>query len=471
LVIAGVLIAGACGEPTQPVTLPTCGNGIVDPGETCDGDCVTTCDDAVACTTDRLVGSAAACTAACELAPIEVCADDDGCCAGGCNALTDNDCSPTCGNGQVEDGETCDGASCVSACNDGNACTADTLVGSPSSCSAACSFEPIVACQSGDGCCPAGCNVASDSDCSAFCGDDVLSPGETCDGAACPTACSDGNACTLDVLAGSASSCSAACTFAPVTACSDGDGCCAPGCNANTDDDCSPTCGNDVLEAGEVCDGDCPTTCNDGGACTIDTLVGSAASCSAACSFQPITQCASGDGCCAPGCNANLDTDCSPTCGNGEVEPGEICDGASCPTSCSDGNACTIDILSGDATSCSATCSTQPITQCGAPDGCCPGGCTASTDGDCMPGSSPIGGPCVQPADCASQACAPESNGFPGGYCFGICSTDANCPAGSHCGFGGACVDSCMASTECRAGYGCADLDGDLRRECMPQQP
>ena len=36
----------------------------------------------------------------------------------------------------------------------------------------------------------------------------------------------------------------------------DGDGCCAPGCNATNDSDCTPICGNGVVEAGETCDGD-----------------------------------------------------------------------------------------------------------------------------------------------------------------------------------------------------------------------
>lgn len=36
---------------------------MLDPGETCDGNCPTSCDDANACTTDQLTGSAAQCTA------------------------------------------------------------------------------------------------------------------------------------------------------------------------------------------------------------------------------------------------------------------------------------------------------------------------------------------------------------------------------------------------------------------------
>lgn len=132
---------------------------------------------------------------------------------------------------------------------------------------------------------------------------------EICDGD-CPTSCDDGAACTTDELTGSADECTAACTFAEITSCANGDGCCPAGCDATNDDDCSATCGNGVVEAPEVCDGDCPTSCDDGLACTTDTLVGSADSCSAECSATPITACVHGDGCCAPGCDATDDDDC-----------------------------------------------------------------------------------------------------------------------------------------------------------------
>lgn len=141
------------------------------------------------------------------------------------------------------------------------------------------------------------------------CGDGVVQAPEICDGD-CPTSCDDGAACTTDELTGSADECTAACTFAEITSCANGDGCCPAGCDATNDDDCSATCGNGVVEAPEVCDGDCPTSCDDGLACTTDTLVGSADSCSAECSATPITACVHGDGCCAPGCDATDDDDC-----------------------------------------------------------------------------------------------------------------------------------------------------------------
>src|SRR5690606_13111072 len=106
--------------------------------------------------------------------------------------------------------------------------------------------------------------------------------------------------------------CSAGRSFAATTAGADGDGCCPGGCDATTDDDCSPSCGNGVVEAPETCDGDCPTACDDAMACTTDTLVGDASSCSAECSFVAITACADGDGCCPSECTAFTDDDCTP---------------------------------------------------------------------------------------------------------------------------------------------------------------
>jgi hypothetical protein len=36
---------------------PECGNGIVEPGENCDGNCPTSCDDGDVCTRDMLRGT------------------------------------------------------------------------------------------------------------------------------------------------------------------------------------------------------------------------------------------------------------------------------------------------------------------------------------------------------------------------------------------------------------------------------
>lgn len=88
-------------------------------------------------------------------------------------------------------------------------------------------------------------------------------------------------------------------------------------------------CGNGIVEEGEVCDGSCPISCDDGVDCTRDVLVGSAADCSARCSFTVISTCADGDGCCPEGC-AGADSDCPvpEPCGEGAVVDPCECGGA-----------------------------------------------------------------------------------------------------------------------------------------------
>jgi len=124
-------------------------------------------------------------------------------------------------------------------CDDADACTVDSLTGSAANCNVACSNTAVVSCADGDGCCPAGCDMASDDDCSPLCGNGTIDPGETCDPQSmCPTACDDGDACTTDALTGSAAMCDALCDNAAITACTNDDGCCAAGCDVDSDNDC-----------------------------------------------------------------------------------------------------------------------------------------------------------------------------------------------------------------------------------------
>lgn len=229
-------------------------------------------------------------------------------------------------------------------------------------------------------------------DCTFTCGDGVVGANEACDTAiadgnpgACPTACDDGEACTMDTLQGS--ECTAECVFGDIAACVDDDGCCASTCNATNDNDCSPMCGNGVVEGTEVCDGDCPVMadCADADSCTADVYTGSAGTCDAMCANNPITACVDADGCCPPACDATTDDDCSATCGNGTVEAPELCDG-SCPSlaDCDDGDACTTESLTGSAGNCNAACSYADVTVCDmTSDGCCPSNCNSTNDIDC----------------------------------------------------------------------------------------
>jgi hypothetical protein len=429
----------------------SCGNGTVEPGETCDPpeSCPANCDDGTACTIDTLTGSAANCNAACSHQTITACKADDGCCPPGCNAGSDTECSSSCGNGTVEPGETCDPSdACPTDCNDGNACTIDSMTGNAAYCTAACTHQTITDCQNGDGCCPAGCTAQNDGDCSAHCGNGVLEPGETCDpSSACPTDCSDGNSCTIDTVTGNATSCTAACVHQTITECKSGDHCCPAGCNAREDGDCPAHCNNAELEPGETCDpiSSCPTACNDGNGCTIDTLTGGADNCTASCSYQPITECKSNDGCCPAGCNANRDSDCPAHCNNAELEPGETCDPIStCPTSCSDGNACTIDNATGSADNCTAACSYQPITQCRNNDGCCPSSCTANDDDNC---SATCGNGVIE----TGETCDPAET------CPSSCDDNIGCTLDSLTGSASNCSAACSHQpiSQCKHGDRC----------------
>ncbi len=169
-----------------------------------------------------------------------------------------------CGDGVVEGAETCDGA-CPESCDDGEACTTDTLSGSSATCDALCVHEPIAVCVSGDLCCPGGCDANGDEDCLALCGNGAVEEGEACDGD-CPTECAEEGACVTVSLEGSPETCDAECVSVEILSCSSDDGCCPTGCDANSDTDCPAVCGNGVIEPGEACDGGAepdPALCTD----------------------------------------------------------------------------------------------------------------------------------------------------------------------------------------------------------------
>ncbi|MBA3455888.1 MAG: DUF2271 domain-containing protein [Deltaproteobacteria bacterium] len=98
------------------------------------------------------------------------------------------------------------------------------------------------------------------------CNNAMVDTGETCDGN-CPADCPVAeNACAPIVLTGSAATCNAACVVQAVTTCINGDGCCAPGCGVNQDDDCA---------SGELSQTGCATGSGNGtGALLAFALVG-----------------------------------------------------------------------------------------------------------------------------------------------------------------------------------------------------
>jgi cysteine-rich repeat protein len=203
----------------------------------------------------ELVGEG--CSKECKGTPITVIGEADGCCPTGADATSDSDCAAVCGNGVIEQGETCDPQTSCPVCTVTDRCLAVSTTGSADGCNISCSITVQSTCVNGDGCCPEPCTPENDNDCSSSCGNGTLEGNETCDGSgdnACPTSCDDGDACTTDYQSGSPNHCNVVCTHVPVTAAMSGDGCCPPGASANTDSDCMAECGNGKPEQGEECD-------------------------------------------------------------------------------------------------------------------------------------------------------------------------------------------------------------------------
>jgi hypothetical protein len=447
--------------PTDvPVTEPppACGNGRLDPGETCDpvSACATSCP-AQGCQLRALTG-AGTCQAACVAAGTQTaCMNSDGCCPTGCNAINDSDCAARCGNGVVEPGELCDG-NCPTSCP-AVGCQQRTLQGSAATCDARCvNGATTTTCTPNDSCCPAGCNATNDADCVVRCGNGVVEPGELCDGN-CPTSCA-AVGCQLRVPMGNPAACNVQCVNGSLqTACANGDSCCPSACNSTNDSDCQPVCGNGVVEraAGETCDP--PSACaTQMGACVSDadnvrTSSGSVNACTYVCTTTP-RACGPADGFCPTGCGPTRDVDC-PGCGNGRIEAGETCDvapaGVVCSgINCTDSDSCTADTRTGANASCNVGCTHTPITACTSGDGCCPGGgsgaCNRNNDGDCAAvcgnGVVESGETCDTalanscPTSCPQMACV-----LPALVNRGTCTA--------------ACVDQGNRQTACVDGDGC----------------
>jgi hypothetical protein len=521
----------ACGPKRAPKKIVPCGNGELDTGETCDpnidpgeeGACPVECeppDDP--CAIVSLEGVPGRCNVECVTTQRE-CGADDGCCPSSlCSEAEDADCAvdELCGNGRLDAAEDCDpeiASGLPGACEcpePTDACSTVVLEGDPSSCLLQCRTEPVTACVDGDDCCPSGCDSTSDSDCDSVCGNGLIEENETCDGD-CPATCDDSMACTADTMIGAPGTCDVQCTNDPITDCIDGDGCCLAICDSTEDSDCPENCGNGIVEPPEVCDGDCPVTCDDSMACTADSMSGSPSTCDVECSNVPIDDCIDDDGCCPMICDSTNDNDCSASCGNGIVEPPELCDG-DCPSAatCQPTDECQTATLSGSAANCTAECVRDTIDLCVDGDGWCPTGCTFDTDDDCpctpdtclslgwtcgtvvddgcggggefcgtcgggedcianvCEENLGVGDACATDGDCptAQDVCITEAgDGWNGGYCTRGCTSDADCGLPNHCSVDGFCVRSCQSNADCdRADYGCYDLDRDGIDECGP---
>jgi cysteine-rich repeat protein len=254
------------------------------------------------------------------------------CCSVG---MAREDCQAKCGDGRVAGVERCDTAiaadqpgACPRSCTGSNTCEKHALEGS--ACDAHCVTTAISAVGPEDGCCPLDANGATDADCESLCGNTVIEPNETCDPPETCVPCDARNKCIRVRRLGSAESCDLACEYDRVEGCRNGDGCCPEACTSRTDSDCSPSCGNDVLEANETCEPGsptpCPADCEDAESCTRDVRTGDPASCNVLCTNLPITLADDSDECCPAGLSANDDDDCAPVCGNRVREANEECD-------------------------------------------------------------------------------------------------------------------------------------------------
>lgn len=183
------------------------------------------------------------------------------------------------------------------------------------------------------------------------------------------------------------------------------------------------SCGDGRITGLEKCDtgidfgqpGACPTFCPASTDCIASTLTGS--DCMQECSVTA-KGCAADDGVCCPcelGASAGTeDSDCSGSCGDGVVQPGEKCEPdptipsiTPCPVTladCDQSNPCRTVTIEGSAEQCSAACVYTAITAPLDGDMCCPPGATPALDSDCN-------------ADCGNGTVEPGED----------CDGDANC--------------------------------------------
>jgi hypothetical protein len=424
-------------------TVGVCGDGVVNRGESCDGNDLSglTCQDY------GLEGGTLGCnsqcgidTSGCGVTNPGVCGDGevnsgedcDGndlsgqtCQAYGfdggtlkCNSACDIDtssCGNTnpgfCGDGEVNSGETCDGDDLS-----GRTCQDYGFEGGTLGCSSRCDIDT------------SGCGRTNPG----VCGDGVVNSGESCDGDDL-----SGLTCQDYGFESGSLSCSSVCGI-DTSACTGGP---------------KPHCGNGVIDAGEQCEGDDlgrVSSCTDFGGYT-----GGNISCNSSCKFE-MSACTGGT---------------VGVCGDGDINIGEQCDG----TTFGRINSCTwIDRFTGGTFACDDNCQLDtllcsvPTYACEVDEDCATNYCKSGfcswpscndevkngdeSDIDCggnLCGACDVGLTCAYNSDCQSDLCE-------GGICTeNSCKNNVLDRYESDVDCGGACSTKCIEGQTCNENNDC----------------
>ena len=349
-----VLLLAACGSKANG-TPPTCGNGVVDPEEDCDGGPNCTSDCLFAC-----VDPANECPAApaCEIA---TCSADHAC----QNVGDQTQNGMSCGTGMACLDGMCQSTSC--ACDDGNACNGVETCTPSLACIAGTPEADGTTCATGKLCIGGACDADR-------CGDGFTSAPEECDDGNAMAGDGCENDCTFSCVSGDATrDCTPADACAGQGTCNDGTHTCMAGtplvdgtvCTGGTCKSgmCTAmTCGNSVVDPGEACDhginngtmGDgckancqfacvtAATDCPAAPACEIASCTAQHTCANVADANQNGMTCGTNMTCMAGTCSGGTT---GAVCGNGVLEAGEQCD---------DGNTTNLD-------GCDATCKFEEL--------------------------------------------------------------------------------------------------------------
>lgn len=393
IVLSGLIAVSAgsaCSDaPVKQVAGPFCGDGSLDPTETCDpgipegdvGACPTSCTSD-ACSTSTLTGSADACDAECVVEAAS-CTGGDGCCPAGCAPEADSDCPAEdvclereCGS-VMSDGVTVDCGQCAAAesCMNGS-CLNDETITIGQACAQA------TDCGAGEMCFTEGDTGFPGGYCVSDCQTDVDCPaGATCgvDGT-CLLACAGVGDCDRPGYV-----CAANDDLTQSVCVPGGTGSTELGGPCNETSDCSGGAGATCLEAfpGGYCSRFCDTNddCPGGSACDSGGYCLATCATSDDCRSEYSCRVDAGESVCLPG-----------AFGNGDV--GDTCESAS-------------DCVGGDFGFCAGGASF--------PDNYCSIDCGEGQ------GTCPTGSFCVAVSD--------------GSICFDSCDSNEDCRAGYECSF------------------------------------